>query len=193
MRWSIAGYSRFLLLFVLVELVGIVRRVADDDGDVALVLPLDAFPVLVGQAKQPHLARVRGLKAHVVQRVHKDDVLKRLVRAHLLLVGVLDVEVGDVVGQDGHFVAVQFVFVFVRQLLGGESIRCISVINVPVPVAGSRISTPLSPSPLAEMLLAEMVGGFNHEAHDLVGRVDDAQPVGRFGVVRSCRSSRRAP
>ena len=36
---------------------------------------------------------------------------------------------------------------------------------------------------LAEMLLAEPVGAFDHEAHDLVGRIDDAKPVGSLRVI----------
>ena len=56
--------------------------------------------------------------------------------------------------------------------------------NVPVPVAGSRISTPSSPKRLAKMFEAQMVGRFNHKTHNFVGRVDNAQAVGGFGVVR---------
>ena len=55
--------------------------------------------------------------------------------------------------------------------------------KVPVPAAGSRISTFLSISDLAEMLLAQPVGALDHEAHDLVRRIDDAEPVGRLLVV----------
>ena len=55
--------------------------------------------------------------------------------------------------------------------------------KVPVPVAGSRISTSLVDQVLAEVLLAQPVGALDHEAHDLVGRVDHAQPVGGLGVV----------
>ncbi len=36
---------------------------------------------------------------------------------------------------------------------------------------------------LAEVLFAEPVGAVDHEAHDFVGRVDHAQPVGGLGVV----------
>ena len=34
-----------------------------------------------------------------------------------------------------------------------------------------------------EVLLAELVGAFDHEADDLVRRVDDAEAVGGFGIV----------
>ena len=35
----------------------------------------------------------------------------------------------------------------------------------------------------AEVLLAEPVGAVDHEADDLVRRVDDAEPIGGLGVV----------
>ena len=52
-----------------------------------------------------------------------------------------------------------------------------------MPVAGSRISTPSSISPLPKCFAAEPVRPVDHEAHDLVGRIDHAEPVGRLGVV----------
>ena len=53
MRRSIAGYSRLAVVVVLrFLLVGVVRRVADDDADGLLVLLLDADPVLLGQPAQ---------------------------------------------------------------------------------------------------------------------------------------------
>ena len=55
--------------------------------------------------------------------------------------------------------------------------------KVPVPVAGSRISTSLVDQVPAEVFLAKPVGAVDHEAHDLVRRVDNAQPVGGLGVV----------
>ena len=36
---------------------------------------------------------------------------------------------------------------------------------------------------LAEVLLAQPVGAADHEADDLAGGIDHAQPVGRLGVV----------
>ena len=36
---------------------------------------------------------------------------------------------------------------------------------------------------LAEMCVEEVVRAFDHEADDLVGRIDDAKPVGGFRVV----------
>ena len=58
-----------------------------------------------------------------------------------------------------------------------------SMMKVPVPVAGSRISTSRSIRLRAEVLFAQPVGRLDHEAHDLVGRVDHAEPVGGLRVV----------
>ena len=55
--------------------------------------------------------------------------------------------------------------------------------KVPVPAAGSRISTCLVDQRFAKMLLAQPVGALDHEAHDFVRRVDHAEPVGRLRVV----------
>ena len=105
---------------------GVIRRVADDDADGLLVLLLDAYPVLLGQSPQVEGALAgyggagRSLPVQVVQRVHEAEVGELQVAARPLPVGVLDVQVGDVVGQDGHFVGVDFVPVFVLQPVGGQ-------------------------------------------------------------------------
>ena len=62
------------------------------------------------------------LPVQVVQRVHEAEVGKLQVAARPLLVSVLDVQVGDVVGQDGDFVGVDFVPVLVLQPVGGQVI-----------------------------------------------------------------------
>ena len=108
----------------------VVRRVADYDADGFFVLLLDADPVLLGQSPQVegalagHGAPGRSLllPVQVVQRVHEAEVGELQVAARPLLVGVLDVQVGDVVGQDGHFVGVDFVAVLVLQPVGGQVI-----------------------------------------------------------------------
>ena len=55
------------------------------------------------------------------KRVHETDALERLVAAGGLPEGVLDVHRGDVIGQEHHFVAVQFLAVLVRQCGSWES------------------------------------------------------------------------
>jgi len=36
---------------------------------------------------------------------------------------------------------------------------------------------------LAEVFFAKPVGAFDHEAHDFVGRIDHAQPIGGLGII----------
>ena len=122
------GVLPVLVVVVFVLLVGVVGRVADDDADRLFVLLLDADPVLLGQAAQVEGAlasygtagRSLLLPVQVVQRVHEAQVGELQVAARPLLVGVLDVQVGDVVGQDGHFVGVDFVEVLALQPVGGQ-------------------------------------------------------------------------
>lgn len=52
--------------------------------------------------------------------------------------------------------------------------------KVPVPVAGSRTLGSIRPLP---KWVAQQVGAFDHEADDLVGGIDNAQPVGGLGIV----------
>ena len=63
-----------------------------------LLFALDAFGVLLGV----NSAELLGL-GHV-ERIHEAQALERLVLARALVVGVLDVERRDVVGQQHHFV-----------------------------------------------------------------------------------------
>ena len=55
--------------------------------------------------------------------------------------------------------------------------------KVPVPVGRVEDLDAGVDQRLAEMLVAEPVGALDHEFHDLVRRIDDAQPVGRLRVV----------
>ena len=105
---------------------GVVGRVADDDGDGLFVLLLDADPVLLGDAAEVEGAlagdgaAAGALPVHVVQGVDEAEVGELQVAAGALLVGVLDVEVGDVVGEDGHLVGVDLVAVLVLQAVGRQ-------------------------------------------------------------------------
>ena len=113
------GVFAVLVVFVLVHLVGVVGRVADDDGDLFFVLAFDAVGVFVGEGKDVHL-RVFAEVHVVVQGVHEAEVFEFEVLSGFLFVGEFDVEVGDVVGQDLHFVGVEFVAVFVFQLVEAD-------------------------------------------------------------------------
>ena len=175
-----------LVVVVFVGLVGVVRRVADDDADLAAVLALDARDVLFADAAEQVVrdAVRRGVQAHVVQRVDEAQVRELLVLAGDRGVGGFDVQVGHVVRQDRHFVGVQLFAVLVLQLLrlAAEVLEQLADEGAG---AGGRVEDldVVVDQVAAEVLLAQPVGAFDHEAHDLVRRVDDAQPVGGLGVV----------
>ena len=64
--------------------------------------------------------RPRPLPVHVVERVDEAEVRELHVAARPLPIGVLDVQVGDVVGQNRHLVSVYFVEVLVLQPVVGQ-------------------------------------------------------------------------
>ncbi len=86
----------------------------------ARILALDALDVFVDQPEKVHLLLPGADETHVVERIDEADVLKGHVLAHLLAVGVLDVEAGDIVGQDGDLVAVDLVPVLAGHLRGRQ-------------------------------------------------------------------------
>lgn len=175
-----------LVVVVLVSLVGVVRRVADDDADAAAVLAPDALDVLFAHAAEKfgRGAARGGVQAHVVQRVHEAEVGELGVVAGDGGVGGLDIEVGHVVRKDGDLVGVQFVLVFVRQLLGLAAKVLQQFADVGARTGG-RVEDihVLIDQVLAEVLLAQPVSTVDHEAYDFVGGVDHAQAVGGLGVV----------
>ena len=99
-------------------------------------------------------------------------------------VGGLDVQVGDVVRQDRHLVGVQLVPVLVRELRRLAA-KVLDQLADEGAGAGGRVEDVhvLVDQAAPEVLLAEPVGALDHEADDLVRRVDHAQPVGGLGVV----------
>ena len=170
-----------LVVFVLVHLVGVVGRVADDDGDLFFVLAFDAVGVFVGEGKDVHL-RVFAEVHVVVQGVHEAEVFEFEVLSGFLFVGEFDVEVGDVVGQDLHFVGVEFVAVFVFQFVFADMVD--EVANEGAGAGGGIEDLHAGVfQHLAKVFLQEVIRTLDHEAHDFVGRVDHAEAIGFFGVV----------
>jgi hypothetical protein len=53
----------------------------------------------------------------IVQSIDKADIFKFGIAVHLVLVGVFDVQIGDVIRQNRHLVGVQLVFLFIFQIL----------------------------------------------------------------------------
>ncbi len=98
-------------------LVGIVGRIANDDRYFLGILFFDTLQVF-GRDRGKQAALLACIaKAHIVEGIYKDEVLKFFVFPYLLFVGKLYVQVGYVVGQDAHFIGTYFVFVLVFDLL----------------------------------------------------------------------------
>ena len=111
MRRSITVIFAVLVVVVLVDLAHVVRRIADDDRDRRLLLPLDALGVLLG-----HEAELPLLLFRQIERVHEAQPLERLVLAGPLVVRVLDVQRRDVVRQQHHLVGEELLAVDARQV-----------------------------------------------------------------------------
>ena len=95
--------SRFLLFVVFVQLVGVVGRIADDDADFPFVLAADARDVFLAHAAEQvadMLIFLRLERRRVVERVNEAEVGKFLVVLRNGRVRRLDVQVGDVIGQN---------------------------------------------------------------------------------------------
>ncbi len=124
------------------------------------------------------------VQAHVVQRVDEAQVGELLVAPGDGGVGGLDVQVGHVIGQDRHLVGVQLLAVLALELLVLPA-KVLQQLADEGARAGGRVQDlhVAIDQALAEVLLAQPIGTVDHEAHDLVGRVDHAQPVCRLGVV----------
>ena len=116
------------VVVVLVLLISVVGRVSDDYANGLFVLFLATDPVFLGQAAEVEggLAGDRAaggaglLPIQVVEGVHETEVGKLEVAAGFLAVTIFDVEVGDVVGEDGNLIGVDLVQVLVLQPFGGE-------------------------------------------------------------------------
>ena len=96
----------FTVVFVL--LPHVIGRVADNDRDGALLALADALRVLLAEHRQL-------LRLGQVQRVGEADAVEGLILAHDLVVGVFDVQRGDVVRQQHDLVGEQLVLVLVAQ------------------------------------------------------------------------------
>ncbi len=76
-------------------------------------------PDMSGVSKGNNAVAYWGVKdaASSYERVNEANIFEFFVRIHLLLVGVFDVEVGDVIREDSDFVSVNLVFKFERKVL----------------------------------------------------------------------------
>ena len=169
--------------------VGVIRRVANNHADRLFVLLLNAYPVLLGQAPQVEGAltgyRPAGrsllLPVQVVQRIHEAQIGELQVTAGPFLVGILDVQVGDVVGQDRDFVGVDFVPVLVLQPVGGQVVDQVGYEGAR---PGSRVKNlhVIVGQGLAEVLLQQVVRPPDDEVHHLVGGIDTPRRSAAAGL-----------
>ena len=184
-RINLRVFAVFVVV-VFIRLVGVVRRVANDDTDLAGVLALDAGHIFFTDAAKQlgRGAPGRSVQTHVVQRVHKTQAGKFLVLASDGRIGGLNVQVGHVIRQDGNLIGVQLVFVLVRQLFRLAAKVLQQFANKSTrPRGGVQNIDAWVDQVFAEVLFTQPVGAVNHEAHDLIGRIDHAQAVSGLGVV----------
>ena len=124
------------------------------------------------------------LPVHVVQGVHEAQIRKLQVPSSLLLVRVLDVQVGDVVREYGDLVRMYLVHILVLQPIRRQALyqashegacACRRIQDLHVLI---REAPPEVPS-------QEVVHASDDEINDLVGRIHHPQPVRRGRVVGS--------
>ena len=130
------------------------------------------------------MARELAERSDIVERIDEAEIGKLGVLPRDRRIGRLDVEICDIVRQDRDFVGVQLLLVFVRQLLRLAA-KMLQQFADESPGSGRGIENfdAFVDQRLAEMLLAQPVRALDHEAHDLLRRIDHAEPVGRLLVV----------
>ena len=131
-------------------------------------------------------------KAHIIERIHKADILELIELARLLLVRIFDVQIGDVIRQDRNFIAVQFMVVLVFQLRGRQVLDQLGD-ERPCARGGVQNLHALIAQRLAEMLERQMVGALDHKAHDLIGRVHNSRVCPPPSGYTPCKNSRTTP
>ena len=185
------GVFAVLVIVIFVHLVGVVRRVADNDRYLLFVLALYPRSILGGQRKEVaraavflHIARRQRMVEclGIVERIGKAEALKLLVPAHLLFVGVFYIQIGDIIRQYRYLVGVHLMLVFVREASLGQIVDNVADERAGT---GSRIEYLHAAvvEPFAEMQVQEVVGALDHEFDRLIGRIYHTEAVGSFGIV----------
>ena len=175
-----------LVVVVFVLLIGVIGRIADNYADRALVLSFDARHVFIRCPAQQIVlvTRMEAERRHIIERIDKAQAGEFGELAGDGRIGGFDIQIGDIVGQDGHLVGVQFLLIFVGQLfrLATEMLDQFADKGAG---AGGRIENLdiAVDQVLVKMLLGQPVRAFDHKTHDLVRGIDHAQPVGRLGIV----------
>ena len=117
-----------------------------------------------------------------VERVDEAQALERFVVARQFEVGVFDVQRGDVVRQQHHFVGEELLAVHAGQMLLGDAAEQIDE-EVARPGAGVEDLNVLVAEFHVELRLQNFDHAGAHEVDDLLRRVDNAVRVGRLDRV----------
>ena len=152
-------------------------RVADDDLDGGFLLAFDAVAV----AGEPDL-RQRAAALAQGEGVGQGDAGERFVSAFAAAAPVerlLDMDGGDVVGEQYDFVGVELARVFPRQVGSGDQARLQEPRGEDAG-AGERVEDMhvFIGEAAAEFIAQGAVGAVQDEVHDLDGGIDDAEAVG---------------
>ena len=124
------------------------------------------------------------LKAPVGQGVHKAGPGEFPPGSHEFRVSLLDVQTGDVVGQNGDFIGVDFLGVFARQRrpVAAQPVQQFHDKRAGPGAGVENIQFRVGQA-LAKMPLRQPVAAGEDEPHHFARRVDHAQLVGVPGVV----------
>ena len=119
---------------------------------------------------------------HQLEGIHKADARERQVLARELVVQVLEVQAGDVVGQQHHLVAVKFVQVLVPQRRRVLRVDLAHHAQDEVARTHKRVKDvyALVGKTLAEVLLQGRLDAPHHEVHDRLWRIHDAVRIGNL-------------
>ena len=130
------------------------------------------------------VAGVLGQPLNIVESIDEAQVRKFKVLASDGCVGGLNVQIRDVIREDRHLISVQFLQVLVLELgkLTTEMLQQFGDKSTGAHCRVKDLHITINEIP-AEVFVAEPVGALDHEAHDLVGGIDHAQPIGCLLVV----------
>lgn len=162
-------------------MVGVIGWIADDDGNFLPVLVLNAFGVFFGEGGDVFLFSAE-CEAHVVECIHEAEVFKFEVFACFLVEGKFYIEVADIIGQDGNFVSVDFVAVFVFDFIFAEVVNQIADEGA-CSCGGVEYFDVFIFEKLVEVFVQQVVCAFNHRSGRFHWGIDNSKPVGGFWVV----------
>ena len=164
-----------LVVVVFVDLAHVVGRIADDDRHRALELALHALAVLLAEHGQL-LADIE------VERIHKAQPLKGCPLAATLVVGGLDIERGDVVRHQHHFVGKQLLAVELVDVLGADPPQ---QVDHKVARARTRVEQGHAGGPQleVELVFEHLLHTSAHKIDNRLRCIDNPVCIGRFDAI----------